>query len=278
MLAQEIAGKVFLSTLSLRRATAARFSADGSVDISIHALLAESDFAGCCDRAAGSQISIHALLAESDAIVQVRDNDADSISIHALLAESDMRSWAPALPRHRFLSTLSLRRATPHRCRRVSQIPISIHALLAESDLRSGRCRGRPGHFYPRSPCGERLSGSRLQQLRRRGFLSTLSLRRATPATPAGLKPLQQFLSTLSLRRATITGPKDYRRQFAFLSTLSLRRATPTSKTLKTRPSNFYPRSPCGERRMATLSAISTSSNFYPRSPCGERRCHRGRV
>ena len=33
---------------------------------------------------------------------------------------------------------------------------------------------------------------------------------------------------------------------------------------------NFYPRSPCGERREPT--ALRTPhQNFYPRSPCGER-------
>ena len=34
---------------------------------------------------------------------------------------------------------------------------------------------------------------------------------------------------------------------------------------------DFYPRSPCGERRKA-ISAIVSGRNFYPRSPCGERQ------
>ena len=34
---------------------------------------------------------------------------------------------------------------------------ISIHALLAESDRRHSGNDGSPIHFYPRSPCGERL-------------------------------------------------------------------------------------------------------------------------
>ena len=57
-------------------------------------------------------ISIHALLAESDADNGDAGNGCDAISIHALLAESDY--WLPV--RHSrteaFLSTLSLRRAT----------------------------------------------------------------------------------------------------------------------------------------------------------------------
>ena len=34
--------------------------------------------------------------------------------------------------------------------------------------------------------------------------------------------------------------------------------------------SNFYPRSPCGER-LKSLAVFGIRSNFYPRSPCGER-------
>ena len=33
---------------------------------------------------------------------------------------------------------------------------------------------------------------------------------------------------------------------------------------------DFYPRSPCGERR-AVLKLQCVLGNFYPRSPCGER-------
>ena len=56
---------LFLSTLSLRRATARRASRQQPAGISIHALLAESDL----ETLAGAflfPISIHALLAESD--------------------------------------------------------------------------------------------------------------------------------------------------------------------------------------------------------------------
>ena len=79
-----------------------------------------------------TRISIHALLAESDPPLSHHDAGRN-ISIHALLAESD-----------------------PHRAEPPVQLDISIHALLAESD---GSWRGlpcSPGHFYPRSPCGER--------------------------------------------------------------------------------------------------------------------------
>ena len=63
-----------------------------------------------------------------------------------------------------------------------------------------------------------------------------------------------------------------------FLSTLSLRRATvkPTSQTRNTY--NFYPRSPCGERRRSGQRQCCRREYFYPRSPCGERPRHGGAV
>ena len=122
-------------------------------------------------------------------------------------------------------------------------------------------------------------------------FLSTLSLRRATRCS--SVSPNRSgFLSTLSLRRAT-RAERYANSQQEFLSTLSLRRATDTSKdTIKT-VTNFYPRSPCGERQAAngladappkisihallaesdsrSAAGPAGSRHFYPRSPCGER-------
>ena len=106
----DISRLIFLSTLSLRRATAEAANNRAEQQISIHALLAESDRKGLAIRW-NTCISIHALLAESDETINVRshgNNDfyprspcgerpRDSrsvprwhaISIHALLAESD---------------------------------------------------------------------------------------------------------------------------------------------------------------------------------------------
>ena len=171
------------------------------------------------------EISIHALLAESDRslLLPVRGS---RISIHALLAESDDADRAALCERCIFLSTLSLRRATsshlvrnsqnsnfyprspcgerltmPDLCQRYvwisihallaesdeqsasynAYLEISIHALLAESDLflRSGPMTRR--YFYPRSPCGERPVHF-MRSWTTITFLSTLSLRRATPS------------------------------------------------------------------------------------------------
>ena len=55
-----------------------------------------------------------------------------------------------------------------------------------------------------------------------------------------------------------------------FLSTLSLRRAT-TCYCSGSLICNFYPRSPCGERRAASRASSAWTAYFYPRSPCGER-------
>ena len=81
---------VFLSTLSLRRATDTYIVMEATKIISIHALLAESDDTYIVMEAT-KIISIHALLAESDYHYGWSWYDDFTISIHALLAESDTR-------------------------------------------------------------------------------------------------------------------------------------------------------------------------------------------
>ena len=147
-------------------------------------------------------ISIHALLAESDSILfsilfkifeflstlslrratsdKVPLAESTAISIHALLAESDPCGAARGAAAGVFLSTLSLRRATQAKGFEISAHSISIHALLAESDNTNLRRHRGNDNFYPRSPCGERLRHC-TTYLNCSRFLSTLSLRRATP-------------------------------------------------------------------------------------------------
>ena len=170
-------------------------------------------------------ISIHALLAESDAGLPLA-HPAGEISIHALLAESDISQRTREALARKFQSTLSLRRATPHRRGVCVPGSISIHALLAESDTLVSAASSRPSNFNPRSPCGERRYPPTLA-LFPSIFQSTLSLRRATdtckvlttrqihfnPRSPCGerheylqiIRSLGEFQSTLSLRRATGT-------------------------------------------------------------------------
>ena len=154
--------RAFLSTLSLRRAT----------DVACgdrHKLYDFYPRSPCGERRpwkgsslSSSMISIHALLAESD-LVPHQQKCGDGISIHALLAESDAPHKNDRGPGGKFLSTLSLRRATAKKGIWPNRNKISIHALLAESD--PSAILGIPNQvdFYPRSPCGERRmsAGSR---------------------------------------------------------------------------------------------------------------------
>ena len=155
------------------------------------------------------------------------------LRIHQFLSTLSLRRATPIVPAELttlvFLSTLSLRRATILPPVDTSSVKISIHALLAESD-----------------------ASNRTEQQAQREFLSTLSLRRATIAgriTSNGTKISIHALLAESDRLCRI---------------------------LYSCPGNFYPRSPCGERR--TISRLySDSVYFYPRSPCGERRLRRDR-
>ena len=169
---------LFLSTLSLRRATCLSIYECWTALISIHALLAESDRLG--------------LLGWLRVL----------ISIHALLAESDHERPIANTAATKFLSTLSLRRATPAGCWRDARRVISIHALLAESDNRrpiffeqaeqflstlslrratiSARREARESiDFYPRSPCGERHPPS----------ITPTASRNFYPRSPCGERP-----------------------------------------------------------------------------------------
>ena len=197
---------LFLSTLSLRRAT----KPGHSFHVGIGHFYPRSP---CGERPvvygagfAHGEISIHALLAESD-------QGLPHLDIRAL----DFYPRSPCGERRRkqqvhelwlgFLSTLSLRRATicgrsATTCARFLST-LSLRRATGAALWRADRL----ADFYPRSPCGERpgkpsvrkasrwisihallaesdqISGSRFPV--RNVFLSTLSLRRATPGTPA---------------------------------------------------------------------------------------------
>ena len=124
-------------------------------------------------------------------------------------------------------------------------------------------------NFYPRSPCGERLPEGVKGKAHHSGFLSTLSLRRATlrkfrwvllvgnfyPRSPCGerLSGLCKGANMAHFYPRSPCGerrcrPGNCTRCCAFLSTLSLRRATNTNLGRHRGNDDFYPRSPCGER------------------------------
>ena len=192
------------------------------------------------------KISIHALLAESDRKITITVDDGTIISIHALLAESDREPTALRTPHHKFLSTLSLRRAT----RSLRQLQSALRNFYPRSPCGERRVTivnsSLPRNdFYPRSPCGERLPAVPFRILRML-FLSTLSLRRATHAYQLVLWVLR-FLSTLSLRRATVKKAITF-----YPPIISIHALLAESDIIKLcflfRLTNFYPRSPCGER------------------------------
>ena len=102
------------------------------------------------------------------------------ISIHALLAESDSHLSKFNTSQRVFLSTLSLRRATFLHCTTYLNCSLFLSTLsLRRATVAPVLAVGRAGYFYPRSPCGERLTQTDLAN-RTKLFLSTLSLRRAT--------------------------------------------------------------------------------------------------
>ena len=123
---------LFLSTLSLRRATDCAGCALKKYLISIHALLAESDDSG--PRKIKVDFLFLSTLSLRRATLKLcKFKIVIVISIHALLAESDAHLLCQCRPRE-FLSTLSLRRATAGAVLYNRYTQISIHALLAESD------------------------------------------------------------------------------------------------------------------------------------------------
>ena len=149
------------------------------------------------------------------------------ISIHALLAESDAVAMDVIAIPVRFLSTLSLRRATHPKTSGHPHNTISIHALLAESDGPGPARLASCFNFYPRSPCGERPP---------RGGSCYLDNIISIHALLAESDCILTILICTALK---------------FLSTLSLRRATAHTAKNTSIAGHFYPRSPCGERLTA---------------------------
>ena len=107
----QLTEQAFLSTLSLRRATTQMQAAFKGPEISIHALLAESDSSACCG--VRRKYNFYPRSPCGERPLRYSEQSAPpNISIHALLAESDNRYGRPIDVQFVFLSTLSLRRAT----------------------------------------------------------------------------------------------------------------------------------------------------------------------
>ena len=162
----------------------------------------------------------------------------EDISIHALLAESDQTKTKANEDRYKFLSTLSLRRAT-----------VKISENLTDRK-----------NFYPRSPCGERQPTSKRIN-RNITFLSTLSLRRATQLKPPIKSHGKISIHALLAESDQLNRPPPLTSRTISIHAL-LAESDDASKDVIKTTSNFYPRSPCGERRRfrASLSAVVTIS------------------
>ena len=81
--------QIFLSTLSLRRATANAVDQILPGHISIHALLAESDGSGHISKARSKHFYPRSPCGERPSFIKLKIHQKE-ISIHALLAESDL--------------------------------------------------------------------------------------------------------------------------------------------------------------------------------------------
>ena len=172
---------IFLSTLSLRRATDDLQVPAGVSKISIHALLAESDF-----------LLTSAIRSPTDFYPRSPCGERPSI-LHKILADWDFYPRSPCgerligplifnvqphfYPRspcgerpnsqqeknngHEFLSTLSLRRATRPRRLKSRRMVFLSTLSLRRATRRPGQTAKANKDFYPRSPCGERQNRPR---------------------------------------------------------------------------------------------------------------------
>ena len=224
-----------------------------STDISIHALLAESD--RCCPCAIiAPAISIHALLAESDLLPFAMTITALDFYPRSPCGERPKR-YLPCCTSRIFLSTLSLRRATPP-SRPTTSTPPNFYPRSPCGERRQLLAYGENlTNFYPRSPCGERQR--RYRRRCRNTGISIHALLAESDAFYNRFKPCARYFyprSPCGERRAPGYGntkPADISIH-ALLAESDVR-----CRVGSVRPSNFYPRSPCGERLFLSVSSAS---------------------
>ena len=130
-----------------------------------------------------------------------------------------------------FLSTLSLRRATAGR-----QLPAT-----------------EPPNFYPRSPCGERRQAK--QTYRAKISISIHAL--LAESDPRKSESLTTYLISIHALLAESDETTPYRVAETLISIHALLAESDTKILLAccAPPYNFYPRSPCGERRPVKVGA-----------------------
>ena len=191
--------------------------------ISIHALLAESDQGPRCCGILLPNFYPRSPCGERPA-GHPGHLDRTRISIHALLAESDKYLTGGKIHHPDFYPRSPCGERLLPSWELYQMLRISIHALLAESDKGKSPSRCCACHFYPRSPCGERLLPSwELYQMLR------ISIHALLAESDAAIICLgdHHHISIHALLAESDGPDQQHERHLQ----------------------DFYPRSPCGERR-----------------------------
>ena len=193
-------------------------------------------------------ISIHALLAESDGGGLL----SCSAKIIFLSTLSLRRATNTPIKAYNIIKDFYPRSPCGERHHRFRRRPVPRNNFYPRSPCGERRCyslrhSASCWHFYPRSPCGERrLEPDRAGKQSAQNFY---------PRSPCGERLIKRimshtvagFLSTLSLRRAT--NERRYRPQTGRISIHALLAESDCLLHLQmVGRRNFYPRSPCGER------------------------------
>ena len=240
----------------------------------------------------GSAISIHALLAESDGVI----NEKTLRNLTLFLSTLSLRRATPRCPaggaaiedfyprspcgerqiagcaiflRVAFLSTLSLRRATSPWPSTSHMLAISIHALLAESDHAAGDQHGglciSIHALLAESDRNADCSCHNARPISIHALLAESDLFYAAC-------PFLTFISIHALLAESDVNDAINGCNPELISIHALLAESDHAPSHSSYPhNNFYPRSPCGERRRALRQLQSALCHFYPRSPCGER-------
>ena len=214
----------FLSTLSLRRATTWQRGSRVTYVISIHALLAESDnlHPGYC---AFIQSFLSTLsLRRATKLIACQSGQLLDFYPRSPCGER-LKLFAKRLSNALFLSTLSLRRATLRHCTTY----LNCSHFYPRSPCGERPCQHLSsdfwrGYFYPRSPCGERRA--RLSAC----FVgASISIHALLAESDLNLpsSPIDKNISIHALlAESDVLRIAKQGRAISFLSTLSLRRAT----------------------------------------------------
>ena len=192
----------------MRRATSTAQGKRADNKISIHALLAESDRNRHSTRYISSHFYPRSPCGERPGYQRPCGHPTTYFYPRSPCGERHSPNNQEH-PSTLFLSTLSLRRATPSTPGKPTIKGISIHALLAESDRSGAGCLICLLYFYPRSPCGERpIERCSLKKIKKISIHALLA--ESDTDGSICLDSSELFLSTLSLRRATFSARSGF--------------------------------------------------------------------